>query len=195
MIFNKGEKNMSIEAGDFRTGLTLLIDGNIYQVLDFMHVKPGKGAAILKTKLRNLRTGSILERNFNTTTKFEQAIIEKKEVQFSYVDGDTYNFMDSETYEMYEIDKSVIGFAKNFLVEGNTVIIKFFESEVLGLDLPSTVTLTVTETTGAVAGNTASTATKDAKVETGLVVKVPLFIKEGDKIIIFTDDGKYNGRA
>lgn len=186
---------MSIEAGDFRTGLTLLIDGNIYQVLDFMHVKPGKGAAILKTKLRNLRTGSILERNFNTTTKFEQAIIEKKEVQFSYVDGDTYNFMDSETYEMYEIDKSIIGFAKNFLVEGNTVIIKFFESEVLGLDLPSTVTLTVTETTGAVAGNTASTATKDAKVETGLVVKVPLFIKEGDKIIIFTDDGKYNGRA
>lgn len=186
---------MSIGAGDFKTGLTLLIDGNIYQVLDFLHVKPGKGAAILKTKLKNLRTGSILERSFITTTRFETAMIEKKEVDFSYSSDGIYYFMDNETYEMYEINEDVIGFAKNFLVEGAKVVVKFFESELLGIDLPEKMELLVTDTTGAVPGNTATNATKDAIVETGLSVRVPLFIKNGDKIIVSTSDGKYNGRA
>ncbi len=186
---------MPIEAGDFRTGLTLIIDGELYQVLDFLHVKPGKGAAILKTKLKNLRTGNVIERNFNTTIKFDQAIIEKKELQYSYSADNTYYFMDMETFDTYEISSDIVGFAKNFLVEGQMVKIKFFESEILGIDLPDKIELEVTETTGAVAGNTATNATKDATVETGLLVRVPLFVKEGDKIIVSTDDGKYCGRA
>lgn len=186
---------MAIEAGDFKTGLTLLIEGNIYQVLDFLHVKPGKGAAILKTKLKNLRTGSILERNFNATTKFEQAMITRKEVSYSYCADGTYYFMDNETYDMYEISEDAIGFSKNFLIDGCPVVLKFFEEEVLNVDLPDKVVLTVTETTGAVAGNTATNAQKDAVVETGLLVKVPLFIKEGDKIVVTTTEGKYDRRA
>lgn len=186
---------MAIEAGDFKTGLTLLIDGNIYQVLDFLHVKPGKGAAILKTKLKNLRTGGILERNFNATTKFDQAIISRKETQYSYCTDGIYYFMDMETYDMYELSEESIGFAKNFLKEGQTAVVKFFEDEILSVDISEKIELVVTETTGAVAGNTSTTATKDATVETGLVVKVPLFIKEGDVIIVSTIDGKYCGRA
>lgn len=186
---------MAIEAGDFRTGLTLLIDGNIYQVLDFQHVKPGKGAALLKTKLKNLRTGGIIERTFNTSVKFDQAMIEKRTLQFSYFADNVYYFMDMQSYDMYEIDSEVVGFAKNFLIEGSLVSVKFFESEILGMELPEKMELEVTDTTDAVAGNTSSTATKDAIVETGLLVKVPLFIKLGDKIIVYTSDGKYYGRA
>ena len=186
---------MPIEAGEVKNGMTLIIEGNLYQVLDFMHVKPGKGAAILKTKLKNLRTGSITERNFNTNIRFDQAMIEKRQAQFSYSSGDTYYFMDMESYEMYEFAADVIGYQSNFLKEGQEVTVKFFESEILSVDLPEKIELTVTETTGAVAGNTASTATKDATVETGLLVKVPLFIKEGDVIVVSTVDGKYNGRA
>lgn len=186
---------MAIEAGDFKTGLTLIIEGNIYIVLDFMHVKPGKGAAILKTKLKNLRTGAVLERNFNTTTRFEQALIERKVVQFSYSADDIFYFMDLETYETYELPATTVDFAKNFLIDGMEVALKFFGDEVLGIDLPDKVELVVTETVDAVAGNTQGTATKDAIVETGLKVKVPLFVKEGEKIIVFTADGKYSGRA
>jgi len=186
---------MPIEAGDFKNGLTLLIEGNIYQVLEFQHVKPGKGAAILKTKLKNLRTGGIIERAFNTSVRFDTAMIEKKSLQYSYSSGDTYTFMDMETYETFDLDISVIGDAKDFLVEGQTVNVKFFEEELLGLELPEKVELEVTETTDAVAGNTSQTATKDAILETGLLVKVPLFIKLGDKVIVSTSDGKYCGRA
>lgn len=186
---------MPIEAGDFRNGLTLIIEGNIYQVLEFQHVKPGKGAALLKTKLKNLKTGGIVERSFNTSMKFDQAMIDKRTLQYSYSSNDTYFFMDTETYEMYEFDEKMIGFAKNFLIEGTEVSVKFFESEMIGMDIPEKMTLTVTETSDAVAGNTSSTATKDAIVETGLLVKVPLFIKLNDKIIVSTADGKYCGRA
>lgn len=186
---------MPIEAGDIKNGLTLLIDGNICQVLEFLHVKPGKGAAILKMKLKNLRTGGIIEKAFNTNVKFDQAQIDKKETQFSYAADGIYYFMDMDSYEMYELPEDIIGFYKNFLIEGATVSVKFFDNEVLSVDLPEKMELTVTETTGAVAGNTQSTATKDAVVETGLTVRVPLFVKEGDKIIVTTSDGKYGGRA
>lgn len=186
---------MPIEAGDVKNGLTLLIEGNIYQVLEFQHVKPGKGAAILKTKLKNLRTGGIVERAFNTSVKFDQAMIEKKAATYSYASDGVYFFMDKETYEMYELSEEVVGFSKNFLIEGCEVMVKFFESELISLDLPEKVELEVTDTTDAVAGNTSSTATKDATVETGLNVRVPLFVKLGDKLIISTIDGKYCGRA
>ena len=186
---------MAIEAGDFKTGLTLIIEGNIYQVLDFMHVKPGKGAAILKTKLKNLRNGSILERNFNASTKFDQAIIEKKDLQYSYESDGTYFFMDMETFETYELSGAIVGDIKDYIIEGATVAAKFFESEILTVDIPEKVELEVTETTDAVSGNTATNATKDAILETGVSVRVPLFIKQGDKIVVNTTDGKYCGRA
>ncbi len=186
---------MPIEAGDFKTGLTLLIDGNIFQVLEFQHVKPGKGAAFLKTKMRNLRTGNILERSFNTTTRFDQAMIDRREMQYSYSADGLYFFMDLETYDMVQMEEAQVGFNKNFLIEGQNVICKFFEQEVLSLDLPEKVEFTVTETTDAVAGNTQSSAMKDATIETGYVTRVPLFIKQGDRIVVYTADGKYCSRA
>jgi len=185
---------MAIEAGDFRTGLTLIIDGKLYVVLDFMHVKPGKGAAILRTKLKDLRTGTVIERNFNTNTKFEQAHIEKKPVQFSYAADGVYYFMDVNTFEMYELPEDVIGFSKNFLIEGMQLNLTFFEEEVLDVVLPEKVELTVVDTTDAVSG-AASTSTKEAVLETGLTVKVPQFIKKGEKVLVSSADGSYCGRA
>ena len=185
---------MTIEAGDFKTGLTLIIDGKLYVVLDFLHVKPGEGAAILKTKLKDLRTGTILERNFNTNMKFEQAHIDKKLVQHSYESNGIYYFMDVETFEQYELPESVIGFSKNFLLEGMELYLTCFEDEVLDVVIPEKVELTVTQTTDAVSG-ASSTSTKDAVLETGLRIKVPQFIKEGDKVIVSTVDGTYWGRA
>ncbi len=185
---------MAIEAGDFRNGLTLMIEGKLYVVLEFMHVKPGKGAAILKTKMKDLRTGNIVERNFNTNTKFEQATIETKEVQYSYESAGTYYFMDLETYDTYELPADVIGDDKYYILEGMTLNLRFFENEVLNVVLPDKVELTITETPPAAPG-ASSTSTKDATLETGLKIRVPQFIKEGDKVIISTADGSYCGRA
>ncbi len=185
---------MAIEAGDFRNGLTLMIEGKLYVVLEFMHVKPGKGAAILKTKMKDLRTGNIVERNFNTNTKFEQATIETKEVQYSYESAGTYYFMDLETYDTYELSADVIGDDKYYILEGMTLNLRFFENEVLNVVLPDKVELTITETPPAAPG-ASSTSTKDATLETGLKIRVPQFIKEGDKVIISTADGSYCGRA
>ncbi|MCQ2815215.1 MAG: elongation factor P [Bacilli bacterium] len=185
---------MAIEAGDFRTGLTLLIDGDPWVVLDFMHVKPGKGAAILKTKMKNLKTGSTQERNFNASTKFEPAEILRKTVQYSYNAGETYCFMDMETFEQFELDEQKIGFNKYFLVEGNEATIIFFEGQVLSISVPEKVELEVVETTPAVK-NASMTATKDAVTNTGLKLRVPMFIEQGEKIIVFSADGKYSSRA
>ena len=185
---------MAIEAGDFKTGLTLLIDGDPWVVLDFLHVKPGKGAAILKTKMKNLKTGSTQERNFNASTKFEAAEILRKTVQYSYNTGDTYCFMDMETYEQFELDEAHIGFNKYFLVEGNEATIVFFDGKVLDVSIPEKVELEIAETTPAVKG-ASTTATNDAVTNTGLKLRVPMFIEEGEKIIVFTADGKYSSRA
>lgn len=185
---------MALGAGDFKTGLTLMIEGKLYVVLEFMHVKPGKGAAILKTKLRDLRTGTVTERNFNTNTKFDQAHIETKPVQYSYESGGTYFFMDMNTFETYELSEEALGNNKYYVLEGMDLTLRFFETEVLDVVLPDKVNLLVTETTPAAAG-ASSTSTKDATVETGLRVRVPQFVKEGDKIVISTIDGSYCGRA
>ena len=152
---------MMIDASEIKNGLTLLIEGNIYQVVEFLHVKPGKGAAILKTKLKNLRTTNTLERTFNANTKFETATITKRNVQYSYNAGGTYSFMDLETYETYDLSEEQVGYNKNFLVEGMEVIIVMYESELLGLNLPDKVELTVTQTDPAVRGNTVNNALKD----------------------------------
>ena len=186
---------MAIEAGDFKTGLTVMVDGDPWVVIEFMHVKPGKGAAILKTKMKNLKTGSTQERNFNASTKFEAASIEKKRVQFSYAAGDTYYFMDQETFDTYELSEKQIGFNKYFLIDAMEVMLVFFEGNVLDISLPDKVTLKLVECEQAVKGDTATSALKNAVTETGLNVKVPMFINNEESIIVSTADGKYVSRA
>ena len=186
---------MAIEAGDFKTGLTLLIDGDPWVVLDFMHVKPGKGAAILRTKMKNLKTGATLERNFNASTKFDAATVEKKKATFSYSSDGTYYFMDQETYDTYELTEAQIDFKKYFVLDGMEVTMVFFEGNVLDLILPDKVEVKLVECENAVKGDTATNALKNAVTETGLNIKVPMFINEDDIIIVSTIDGKYAGRA
>lgn len=185
---------MAISAGDFRTGLTLTIDGDPCQVLDFQHVKPGKGAAILKTKMRNLKTGAIQEKNFNASTKFDQANISKKAAQFSYEADNTFYFMDMETYDTYELSEEQVGYNKYFIVEGTEVYLVFFEGLLLNVSVSEKVELTIVETDPAIKG-APSNQTKDAKTETGLTLRVPQFIEQGEKIVVFSADGKYAGRA
>jgi len=191
----KEKKNMAIEAGDFKTGLTVMVDGDPWVVVEFMHVKPGKGAAILKTKMKNLKTGSTQERNFNASTKFEAASIEKKKATFSYEADGTYYFMDNESYETYELNKDHIGFKKYFILEAMEVMMVFFEGDVLDIVLPDKVEVGLVECEDAVKGDTATNALKNAVTETGLKVKVPMFIKGDDRIIVSTEDGKYVSRA
>lgn len=185
---------MAIEAGDFKTGLTLIVDGDPCQVLDFQHVKPGKGAALLRTKMKNLKTGATQERNFSASVKFEQAVIDKKNVTFSYEADNVYYFMDQETYEMYELNEDQIGFNKYFIVDGLEVNLMIFEGEILTVSVPATVDLTIVETSPAIKG-APSTQTKDATTETGLTLRVPQFIEQGEKISVTTADGKYSSRA
>lgn len=185
---------MAISAGDFRTGLTLIIDGDPCQVLDFQHVKPGKGAAILKTKMRNLKTGAIQEKNFNASTKFDQANISKKAAQFSYEADNIFYFMDMETYDTYELSEEQVGYNKYFIVEGTEVYLVFFEGLLLNVSVSEKVELTIVETDPAIKG-APSNQTKDAVTDTGLSLRVPQFIEPGEKIVVFTTDGKYAGRA
>ena len=185
---------MAIAAGDFRTGLTLIVDGDPWVVLDFQHVKPGKGAAILKTKMKNLKTGSTQDRNFNASTKFEAANIEKKTAQYSYEADSTYYFMDMETYDTYELSEEQIGFNKYFIVEGREASLMFFEGDLLSVSIPEKVELTVVKTDPAIKG-APSNQTKDAVTNTGLTLRVHQFIEEGEEIVVFSSDGKYAGRA
>ena len=184
-----------INVNDIKNGMTLIIEGNIYQVVEFLHVKPGKGSAFMKTKLKNLRTGGTVERTFNTNVKFEKANITRSNVQYLYNSGNTYNFMNMETYEQIELTEDQVGDNKKFLLENLMVDIVMYEGELLGIILPDKIEFTVVETEPAVKGNTTNNALKDAYVETGLLVKVPLFIETGEKILVTTADGKYSSRA
>ena len=180
-----------INTNDFKTGLTITYEGNLYQVLEFQHVKPGKGAAIVKTKLKNLRTGSIVEQTFNSGIKVPTAHVDKIKMQYLYNDGNMYSFMNMNTYEQVEIDKSQISNEVKFLKEGLEVILYFYENEMLGIELPEKIDFKIIQTEPAVKGNTATNATKDAIIETGYLVKVPLFIEQDEEIIVSTKDGKY----
>ena len=184
-----------INVNDIKNGITFVLDGEIYQVLEFSHVKPGKGAAFVKMKIRNLRSGSTTEKSFNSGTKLEKAMIEKRAMQFLYSSGDNYNFMNMETYEQIELTKQQLGDDTNYLKEGLNVDLSFYEGELLGILLPDKVELEVIHTEPAVKGNTTNNATKDATLETGLVVRVPLFVEQGEKIIVSTSTGKYDSRA
>ncbi len=184
-----------INVNDIKNGITFVLDGDIYQVLEFSHVKPGKGAAFVKMKIRNLRSGSTTEKSFNSGTKLEKAMIEKKPMQFLYASGDSYNFMNMETYEQIELTKEQLGEEVNYLKEGLNVDLSFYQGELLGVMLSDKVELKVTHTEPAVKGNTTNNATKDATLETGLVVRVPLFVDTDDVVIISTSTGKYDSRA
>ena len=184
-----------INVNDIKNGMTIMIEGQIYQVVEFLHVKPGKGSAFMKTNLRNMRTGGIVEKTFNTNVKFERANINKQNVQYLYNTGDTYFFMNMDNYEQLELSADQIGDNKNYLIENMNVYVILYEGELLGIDLPDKVEFTVVETEPAVRGNTTNNALKDATVETGLVVKVPMFIEQGEKILVTTADGKYSSRA
>ncbi len=184
-----------ITTNNFKTGLTIQHESNIYQIIEFQHVKPGKGPAFVRSKLRNLRTGTITDKTWRAGEKVETAMIEKLPMQYIYAEGEKYVFMNTDTYEQREIHQDQIEYEQNFLKEGMDVNVIVFENELLGLDLPEKVELIVTETVPGVRGNTVSNTTKDAVVETGYKLQVPLFINEGEAIIINTHTGKYSTKA
>jgi elongation factor P len=184
-----------ISTNDFKTGQTIIYDGNIYSVIEFLHVKPGKGGAFVRTKLRNLRSGSVTDVTFNAGIKLERAQIDKVMMQYLYADGTNHVFMNGETYEQIDIPRNQIERELNFIYEGMSVEVMFFNnSEVLGVSLPDKMALQVVETVPGVKGDTKTNAMKDAILQTGLMVKVPMFIEEGEKIIINTNDSSYVSR-
>ena len=184
-----------ISAGDIRNGITFEMDGKVMQVIEFQHVKPGKGAAFVRTKMRNVVTGAVTETSFNPTAKFEEAFVDRKDMEYSYADGDLYYFMDQETYDSVPLSRDLLGDAFRFVTENTMCKVLSYKGKVFGVEVPNFVDLVVTETEPGFAGNTATNVTKPATVETGAEVKVPLFINEGDKIQIDTRTGEYLGRS
>ena len=185
----------TITAGDFRNGKTFEMDGKVMQVIEFQHVKPGKGAAFVRTKMKNVVTGAVTETSFNTTAKFEEAFIERKDMEYSYNDGDLYYFMDQETYDMIPLSRDLLGDAFRFVKENMVCKVLSYKGNVFGVECPNFVDLVVTETEPGFAGNTATNVTKPAVLETGAEIKVPLFIDIGDKITIDTRTGEYLSRC
>ena len=184
-----------VSAGDFRNGVTFEMDGNVLQIIEFQHVKPGKGAAFVRAKVRNVITGSVIERTFNPSEKFPTAFVERKEMEYSYNDGDLYYFMDPESYELVPINESELSDNFKFVKENMTCKILSYKGNVFGVEPPNFVDLVVTKTDPGFAGNTATNTTKPATLETGAEVKVPLFIDEGESIQIDTRTGEYLGRS
>jgi len=184
-----------VNVNDIKNGMTIVYEDQLFIVLDFGHVKPGKGAAFVKTKLKNLRTGSIVEKTFNSSTKVERAMIEKQSMQYLYANGDDFNFMNMDSFEQMDLTKDQIGDDAKYLKEGISVFITFFQGEMLGIELPDKIEYVIDKTEPAVKGNTTNNALKDAYMDNGLKVKVPLFISEGEKVVISTKDGKYDSRA
>ena len=184
-----------ISSNDFKTGLTIEIDGDIYQIVDFQHVKPGKGSAFVRTKVKNVKTGSIVEKKFNAGEKFAKARLDRREMQYLYKDGDQFVVMDNESYEQIMLTESQIGDEVKWLKENMNLGILIYNNEVIGVDLPNTVVLRVTETDPGVRGDTAQGGTKAAVVETGATVQVPFFINVDDELVIDTRTGSYVSRG
>lgn len=182
---------MSVSTNDLKNGMTLDLDGTLFAVLEFQHVKPGKGGAFVRTKLRNVRTGAVLERTFNAGVKVGLAIVDRKERQFLYRDGDSFVFMDLDTYEQFPVPAEVVGEAGRYLTDGATASVALHEGVPISVELPAAVGLQVTATDPGVKGDRVSGAMKPATVETGLVVQVPLFVEEGDRIKVDTRSGEY----
>lgn len=184
-----------ISSNDFRTGVTIELDGGVWQVVDFQHVKPGKGAAFVRAKLKNAKSGAVVERTFNAGEKVPKAHIDRREMQYLYESDEMYNFMDNETYEQIALSPEQMADAKKFLKENMSIGIMFFQGLVIGIDLPYSVELKVVETDPGIRGDTATGGKKPAKLETGYVVNVPLFINEGDVLRVDTRSGDYIERA
>ena len=185
----------TITAGEFRNGVTFEMDGKVMTVVEFQHVKPGKGAAFVRTKYKNVMTGAIREESFNPTAKFEQATVERKDAEYSYNDGDLYYFMDPETFDMVPLNADVLGEAFKFVKENTVCKLLSYKGGVFAVEAPNFMELEVTATEPGVKGDTATNVTKTAKLETGAVIKVPLFINEGEKIQVDTRTGEYLGRC
>ncbi len=183
------------QASQIRNGMVLNIDNNLWQVVEFQHVQPGKGGAFVRTKIKNLQTGRVIERTFRADEKVNDVRVETKEMQYLYRDGDLFYFMDNETYEQVAVGSDLVGDAQNYLKEGESVEILFHGSDAVGIELPFFVELKVVETEPGIKGDTVSGATKPAKLETGAVVQVPLFIEEGDVLKIDTRTGTYVERV
>ena len=184
-----------ISAGDFRNGITLEIDGNVYQIMEFQHVKPGKGAAFVRTKIKDVVNGGVVERTFRPTEKFPAARIDRVDMQYLYADGDLHNFMDTNTYEKIALSPEVIGDALKFVKENDILKVCSYNGKVFSVEPPLFVELEITDTEPGFKGDTAQGATKPATVETGAVVYVPLFVDQGDKIKIDTRTGEYLSRV
>ncbi|HHX12831.1 MAG TPA: elongation factor P [Clostridiales bacterium] len=184
-----------VSAGDFRNGLTVEIENSVYQVVDFQHVKPGKGAAFVRTKLRNIMNGGLIEKTFRPTEKFEQAHIDRSDMQYLYADGDLYNFMNVETYDQIAMSSDEAGDAMKFLKENEMVKMLSYNGKVFAIEPPLFVELVITDTEPGFKGDTATGASKPAVVETGATVYVPLFVEQGDKISIDTRSGEYMKRV
>jgi elongation factor P len=184
-----------ISSSDFRTGLTIEIDNDVWQIVDFQHVKPGKGAAFVRTKMKNVRTGAVVERTFNPGEKLPKAHIDNRQMQYLYENDGMFVFMDNESYEQLELNSDQLGDAKKFLKENMNIGVMMFQGSIIGVDLPNSVDLEVIECDPGVRGDTATGATKMAKLETGYSVRVPLFINQGDVLRIDTRSGDYIERA
>ncbi|PKM86170.1 MAG: elongation factor P [Firmicutes bacterium HGW-Firmicutes-12] len=184
-----------ISTTDFRTGLTFELDGDVVQLTEFQHVKPGKGAAFVRCKLKNVKTGSTIERTFRPGEKFPKAHIERKEMQYLYKEGENWAFMDTQTYDQVSLMESILEDAPKYLKENMTTGILFYQGQVIGIDLPKQVELEVAHTEPGIKGDTASGGGKPATLETGLTVSVPFFVNEGDVLIIDTRTGSYVSRA
>jgi elongation factor P len=187
---------VSVSTNDLKRGMTLDLDGTLFQIIDFQHVKPGKGGAFVRTKLRNLKTGSVVDRTFNAGTDVGLAIVERHEMQFLYRDGEDFVFMDTGSYDQHQVPGVIVGDAANYLTEGSTAVVPMHDGIALGVELGASVVLSVSQTDPGVKGDTASGGgSKPATLETGVVVQVPLFIEEGEKVRVDTRSGEYVSRA
>lgn len=185
----------AITTNDLKTGITLELDNGLFQVVEFQHVKPGKGGAFVRTKLRNLRSGNLLERTFNAGIRVEQAILDKRDMQFLYKDGDDYVFMDTESYDQMTVAPVALGSAADYLVESAVAILAIFNGDIVSVEIPASVELEITDTEPGVQGDRVSGARKPATLQTGKVVQVPLFVNVGDKIKVDTRTGDYITRV
>jgi elongation factor P len=186
---------MSVSTNDLKNGMTLDLDGTLFQVVEFQHVKPGKGGAFVRTKLRNVRTGAVLERTFNAGVKVGLAIVERKEMQYLYRDGDHLMFMDMESYEQMPVGVDVAGGSERYLTEGSTAQVAVHQGAAISVELPASIVLTITETQPGVKGDTRTAAMKPATLETGVVVNVPLFVETGERVKVDTRSGEYIERV
>ena len=186
---------MALSTNDLKNGMTLDLPDGLFQVVEFQHVKPGKGGAFVRTTLKNVRTGAVLDKTFRAAEKVEQAVVDKREMQFLYRDGGDYVFMDNGTYEQLHVGPAALGDATKYIVDGSTVVLQFYKDEIIGTDLPAAVELTVTKTEPGFRGDRVSGARKPATLETGLVVQVPLFVNPGARIKVDTRSAEYLTRA